>query len=257
MDTTSSQPDAQAEQPIRTTSFAIPRPVITVMQFVIAAALPILLVLINARLLMSETFVTWQYNQPNFPPDVYGFTQDERILYGNMGLQYLFNAEGIEFLGDLTFPDGSPLFNDRELSHMVDVKVVTRNLTTFGFSLLAVVLVMIGVMAAQSTTRPALWQSLLSGGILTVVLIVLGLIVTATSFRWLFTQFHALFFEGDSWLFLNSDTLIRLYPINFWVTSFAFMFGGALLQAIVVGLIGFVGLRRSNLAESEVVAPAS
>lgn len=38
-------------------------------------------------------------------------------------MNYLTNDEGIEFLGDLKFPDGSPVYNERELHHMVDVKV--------------------------------------------------------------------------------------------------------------------------------------
>jgi uncharacterized membrane protein len=31
-----------------------------------------------------------------------------------------------------------------------------------------------------------------------------------------FTDFHGLFFKGQSWLFPDSDTLIRLYPLKFW-----------------------------------------
>jgi uncharacterized membrane protein len=36
------------------------------------------------------------------------------------------------------------------------------------------------------------------------------------SFNALFTGFHSIFFEGDSWLFFYSDTLIRLFPLRFW-----------------------------------------
>jgi uncharacterized membrane protein len=31
-----------------------------------------------------------------------------------------------------------------------------------------------------------------------------------------FADFHHLFFQGNSWLFPDSDTLIRLYPLQFW-----------------------------------------
>jgi uncharacterized membrane protein len=42
----------------------------------------------------------------------------------------------------------------------------------------------------------------------------------ALAFWQFFTLFHGLFFEGDSWLFLYSDTLIRLFPIRFWQDVF-------------------------------------
>ena len=32
-----------------------------------------------------------------------------------------------------------------------------------------------------------------------------------------FTRFHEMFFEGDSWRFSDTDTLIRVYPERFWV----------------------------------------
>jgi uncharacterized membrane protein len=45
-----------------------------------------------------------------------------------------------------------------------------------------------------------------------------------------------LFFTGDSWLFLYSDTLIRLFPMRFWQD--AFLFAGALdvLGGLALGL---------------------
>jgi uncharacterized membrane protein len=52
-----------------------------------------------------------------------------------------------------------------------------------------------------------------------------------------FTWFHGLFFEGDSWLFLFSDTLIRLFPIRFWEDAF--------LLAAVIALGGGLALAGS------------
>ena len=50
------------------------------------------------------------------------------------------------------------------------------------------------------------------------------------NFKQLFTSFHRIFFEGDSWLFLFSDTLIRLFPMRFWQDVF-----------IMIGVFTFVG----------------
>jgi integral membrane protein (TIGR01906 family) len=75
----------------------------------------------------------------------------------------------------------------------------------------------------------------------------IGLVVAiglfgALAFWQLFTLFHGLFFKGDTWLFLYSDTLIRLFPMQFWQDAFLWAgvisVGGALALAL--------GLRRMN-----------
>ena len=48
------------------------------------------------------------------------------------------------------------------------------------------------------------------------VIAVIGIAINPNIFFSFFAGFHSLFFEGDSWLFLYSDTLIRLFPIRFW-----------------------------------------
>src|SRR5690349_11070376 len=96
----------------------------------LALVVPLLLVLGGARLVMTALYLNLEYNRPGFPADFYGFSTEDRLRYAPFALNYLMNAEGIAYLGDLTFDDGSPLFNGRELGHMADVKVVTQ--TVFG-----------------------------------------------------------------------------------------------------------------------------
>lgn len=219
------------------TGFAVPMWLAAILQVLIAALLPLLLILINAGLLMFPAFMRLEYTRPGFPADPYGFTTEDRLEYGPRGLAYLFNNEGIEYLGDLQFENGERVFNERELGHMHDVKLVTQKLVRFGIGLLAVYLIAVVVLGISESTRDRLLQGLLSGSILTVLLLVVGIVTVALNFNWLFTQFHTLFFEGDSWLFPTTDTLIRLYPIQFWTDAFAMMFGGALLEAIVIGVV--------------------
>ncbi len=91
--------------------------------------LPVLLVLLSVRVVMSHTFLEFEYNRPDFPPDVYGFTREDRLHYAPFAVDYLLNDAGIEYLAQLTFSNGTPLYNPRELRHMEDVKVVTARLT--------------------------------------------------------------------------------------------------------------------------------
>jgi integral membrane protein (TIGR01906 family) len=66
------------------------------------------------------------------------------------------------------------------------------------------------------------------------LIVVIGIVIDPNVFWNFFAGFHSLFFEGDSWLFLYSDTLIRLFPIRFWQDAF--------LLAAVIALGGGVAL---------------
>ena len=64
----------------------------------------------------------------------------------------------------------------------------------------------------------------------------------ALAFWQLFILFHSVFFEGDSWLFLYSDTLIRLFPMQFWQD--AFIWAGVIAVGGALGLA--LGLKEKS-----------
>lgn len=207
----------------------------------LATLLTILIIpLFFVRLLLIPSFPAIEYRMPGFPEDTYGFTYEERVKWATYGIEYLVNDAGPEFLGDLRFDDGLPVFNEREVGHMLDVKIVVGyTLTVFRVSL--VLLVGLGLLAWRRGWVDAYRLGISRGGwILLVILFTLGLLAI-TSFWQFFSAFHAIFFEGDSWLFAFSDTLIRLYPIRFWQDVILYIFGGS---ALVSGLLGwFLGKR--------------
>lgn len=214
-----------------------------VMSFLIAAALPLVLLFINARLLFSDAFLRFEYSLPNFPAEPYGMTQEERFANASVAVQYLLNDEPIDWMQALTFEDGTPMYNERELSHMLDVKLVVAKLFMVGWVLLAMTLLFALLLWLSRASRPALYRGLLAGSLLTALLIIAGLIAVATSFDWLFTEFHRLFFTGDSWIFLYSDTLIRVFPIRFWTDAFIILFGGALVESLMVAFLAWRGIK--------------
>ena len=59
----------------------------------------------------------------------------------------------------------------------------------------------------------------------------------AVAWNSFFVDFHGVLFEGDSWRFSRTDTLLRLYPDEFWMGVAAWIAGltVALAIAIVVG----------------------
>lgn len=218
---------------------------VAILRVILIAGLPLAFTLVTARVLMTPPFMQWEYNRPGFPADPFGFSKEDRLLYGPLAQEYLFSGAGPEFLSEQTLPDGTPLYNERELSHMDDVKGVVQGLTRFGVGLVAVMAVAIVLLALPGKTRPDLYASLRTGSILTVALIIAGLIAAMTAFDWLFTRFHSLFFEGTSWLFPTSDTLIRLFPEQFWIDAFVLMFGSVLVEALTIGGVAWwLGRRR-------------
>jgi integral membrane protein (TIGR01906 family) len=193
-----------------------------ILSIFITITLPFVLIMFSIRVLFTPSFLKFEYNLPGFPVDQYGFSTEERIKWGTESINYLFSNSGPEFLENLQFNDGTGIYNERELSHMVDVKVLLDQ-TLLIFYILLVVYAGIIVWAYLKKQQRLVWKSLSNGGWLTIGLIGLVLAAVVISFNALFTAFHRVFFTGDTWLFYFSDTLIRLFPIRLWQDAFIFM----------------------------------
>jgi integral membrane protein (TIGR01906 family) len=207
-----------------------------IISILITLIVPFFLIMTAIRLLFTPMFLQVEYRMPGFPPDIYGFTLEDRLYWSQISVDYLLNDAGIEFLAERQLDDGSPLYNQRELDHMLDVKILVQQMLV-AWRVLFVLLVGLGIWAWRGRWMPAFMQALGRGGWLTISLIALILLGVAVSFRALFTGFHLIFFEGDTWLFYYSDTLIRLFPMRFWQDGFIFMGIFTLLGAGVLILL--------------------
>ncbi len=197
------------------------------LSWLVTILVPIALVLLGVRLLLNPQFPQFEYGTPNFPDDPYGFTLEERLKWAQLSVEYLINDAGIEFLGDLRFDDGTPVFNQRELKHMLDVKVLVGIVLKVWMAVLSL-LALLGLWAWRSGWLPAYRHGFRRGGWWTVGFVGLVVVFALLSFNIFFTAFHRVFFEGDTWLFLFSDTLIRLFPVRFWQDAFLYIGGLAL-----------------------------
>ena len=206
---------------------------------------PPFLILLGLRLLLTPAFLEIEYRLPAFPPDSYGFTLDDRLRWSKIALEYLLDDADIDFLADLRLADRAPLYNPRELQHMLDVKALTQAVQKVFYAVVAL-LAVLGICAWRWGGAPAYRRGLRRGGWLTAALVLAIALLGALSFWQFFTLFHQIFFEGDSWLFLYSDTLIRLFPMRFWQDCFIFVGGLALLGGLALGL----GLKEKRPAQS-------
>lgn len=203
----------------------------------LSLTVPIIVLLVSVRVLLSPIFYQVEYHMPYFPPDPYGFTLEERLNGAALSIDYLLNDASLDYFNQVQLKDGSPFYNERELSHMLDVKILIANAFTVWFILLFI-LAAVGIAARYKNQLSGFWQSFSRGGLLTIILIVSVLVFVILSFSSLFTQFHMLFFSGDTWLFEYSDTLIRLFPMQFWQDAFIWVAVLSILQSLAIYLLG-------------------
>jgi integral membrane protein (TIGR01906 family) len=217
-------------------------------QWLLVLALPVLLLAADIRIVTGHWFARWEYEKADFPPDPYGFSTAERIQLAEITMDYLATQADISLLADLRLANGAPAFNARELRHMVDVQTVYGHLIRAG---IITVLVWLGGTIALLARRETHWRvpaALLGGSLFTLGLLVLVGAFMALSWGNFFVTFHRIFFEDHTWSFPYSDTLIRLFPIRFWMDVAATVVALLIVEGIIVGFVGW--LWRRKLTES-------
>jgi integral membrane protein (TIGR01906 family) len=224
-----------------------------VVSWLIVLLIPLAAIGFGVRLLLTPLFPNIEYRLPGFPPDDYGFRTQDRLHWGMYGINYLLNDAGISYLGDLKMSDGTPLFTEPELSHMQDVKKVTQSFLLI-WTIDLCILILLGVWAWRANWLATYSQGLRSGGWLTLGLaMIVGIIATIGTagsgdlFWTFFSDFHGLFFQGNSWQFAYSDSLIRLYPLNFWEDAVLYI--GIISAVIALSLA--LGLRNFNQSKTK------
>ncbi len=220
------------------------KPLSRLIQWVLVLALPIALLMMNIRIATGHWFVHWEYGKADFPPDPYGISTQERIDLAEKSVDYIASSVDISFLGDLKLDNGDPAFNARELRHMADVQMVYGRLMIVG--IVAALILLGGVITSLVTKRRrryvavALWN----GCMLTLGLLAIVGAYMALNWGDFFTTFHRIFFEGDTWTFPLSDTLIRLFPMRFWIDVAIVIVGPLIVESVVIAAISRAWIQR-------------
>ena len=188
-----------------------------VFQVILAIFYPVVLLVLAIRAVTSPLFLWVEYYRPGFPGDGYGFNADDRMTYGSYAVDYLSNWAGPRYLGGLVNQNGEKLFKDGEVAHMADVKTVM--LSAFGAGTLLAIIGIIAMLYLRKRSKGGIRRGLFAGSIITLVLI-LGLGTLAMlGWQQFFTDFHEIFFANGTWTFALDDTLIRLFPGQFWMDA--------------------------------------
>ncbi len=133
--------------------------------------------------------------------------------------------------------DGRPVLNDRERSHMADVRTVFR-----GLWVLALAGALILAIATGRADRGHRWASVRRGALGLVISVVVVGVIGLVAFDQLFEVFHQMFFPAGSYLFdPTTDRLVQLFPFRFWEESATV--AGSTIIALALVVAWFAGRR--------------
>ncbi len=195
----------------------------------ILIATPLILIVLAVRLLNLPWYPAWVYNQPDFPPDYYGMAPEQRLKLAQASMDFLNAPYDLNRLKILELEPDVPAYNERELSHMADVKQVFDGVT-LAAAIVLLIAALTGFFFVRKFDLGDLWGTLSDGGLIGLGLLLLLGIWMIIGWDGFFVAFHQIFFKGGTWIFEYTDTLIRLFPQPFWETA------GKLVAGSVGGL---------------------
>ncbi len=216
-----------------------------VARIILTIAVPVFIVTLSIRLLINPLYPQVEYSLPGFPPDSYGFTPQDRLNWATISFNFVWSNNDVSYFNQFKLSDGSPLYNDRELSHFRDVKVLADKMVIV-LEGLTVLLILAGLVAWRAKALKGYFTTLSRGGWLMLAIVAVIMLGVVVAFNWLFTEFHRIFFTGDSWLFYYSDTFIRLFPIQFWQDLFIVIGVLCTILGLVFGFVSRALTKRAS-----------
>ena len=199
--------------------------------------IPILIITAAVRLLATDKFLAFEYGKASFPSDPFGFTNQQRFILASTNIHYVRTHLPNDELSKQTL-NGTPVYNPREISHMVDVRAVFQSIFQVWQAAFLLVL-FFGFMLWQKGEWKMLASAIQSGGLLTSGFILSIGLLAVFAWQFWFEMFHLFFFKPGSWLFSYSDTLIRLFPMEFWFDATLAISILSLIGGLIIALIGW------------------
>lgn len=149
----------------------------------------------------------------------------------------------LEFFNDPKAAEtGIADFNEREESHIRDVKEVLRkakNIYVFLLVLEAAIIFMLLLKKNEKKRINEISKLFFFGGCATLSILTLVFFMSAFSFDSLFTLFHRALFNEGTWVFSANDTLIRMFPLGFFIDFTREMLLLAFTQSVVITFFGY------------------
>lgn len=138
----------------------------------------------------------------------------------------------------------SPHFNDKEIKHMEDVKVLFK----YGFIIkkLSLVLSVLSIvyLLIHGGVRNLI-KIIFYGNFIWIGIIILLFLLTTIDFNKYFTYFHLIFFNNDLWLLdPKTDLLIQILPEQFFISIFKRIVLLFMLVLATIQIISFIIIKK-------------
>ena len=218
--------------------------------FLLVASVPLFLIAASVTYAINDAGLYEGGFQRYQVSDITGITGPDLVQAGAELRQYFNSLREPLLVRTRIFGVDQELFNQREVLHMADVKrliwlVYGVAAATGGYLLL---MTLAGLAWKPQKHAPILAKLYLSGGVLTLGLLVLIGLLSLGGFDRLFLKFHQISFSNDLWqLNQNTDYLLMMFPQPFWfyatVWVATFTVAGALVAMIISGAYLFTHSR--------------
>ena len=219
----------------------MPNRLTQILNLLITLLMPIFIISGAAQLLASDSYLTFEYNKASFPPDSFGFTDQQRFILASTNIHYVRAHLPDDELSKQTL-NGVPVYNPREVSHMTDVQAVFQSISRV-WRVIFILLILLGFLLWKTGEQKVFASAIQSGGLLTSGIILSIAMLAIFGWQFWFEMFHLFFFKPGSWLFSYSDTLIRLFPVEFWFDATLTISAISLAGGLLLALIGWHGKR--------------
>lgn len=207
---------------------------------------PILLVTGIELVTFDQNFYAHQYEQLNTAQGIGMSDEDLRRVTLEL-TDYI--RDRIDSLDQITAEiDGvqRQVFNEREITHMVDVKELFQFAVKVRNFSLASVLVLLVPLFFLSGKRPLryLAVSYLAASAFLLLLLVIAVPVVQANFTYYWDQFHYLFFDNDLWI-LNpeTDVMIQMVPEPFFNQAVLRVISYFGTGVVLLGIASYLALR--------------
>ena len=176
-----------------------------------------------------------------------GMTPDEVSRVGAEVRDYLRNdAERLTVQRALADGRRAPVFSEREVVHMIDVKRLMARTWDAGWAAFGLIVALTAGAFWRGRRAGLAWLlrvAAAAGGLIVALVVVLA-VVAMVGFDEAFRQFHLLFFTNDLWQLTSADALIQLFPQRFFFDTTLLIGAAIIAPAVLIGVCGRLLARR-------------
>lgn len=201
----------------------------------VVVALPLFLIAVSARWVINAP-ILYSFGFDRHQVAAYTGIERDQLLSAGRQIRDYFNGNE-EYLDVRIRVRGVrwSIYNEREVLHMKDVRVLVRGVYRVSEAAGAFMLVyaLASLALAGRQGLPRLLRLLRLGGVLTLAIVVgLGL-ASLIGFERLFLAFHFVSFSNDLWqLDPRTDYLVKMFPEGFFLDATLWIAGSAILGAL-------------------------